>query len=64
MIVDVVNLIFVDEKCDYLTSSRLNVVESSVDKNSDKYNSLNETLLFLDKSITELIEYRWYKSDN
>jgi hypothetical protein len=47
------NLVFVDEKGDYLASNRLNVVESLVDKNSDKYNSLNETLLSLDKSITD-----------
>jgi phosphoglycerol transferase MdoB-like AlkP superfamily enzyme len=65
LIVDGMNLVFVDEKGDYLASNRLNVVESSVDKNSDKYNSLNETLLSLDKSITELIKLnRWYKSDN
>jgi phosphoglycerol transferase MdoB-like AlkP superfamily enzyme len=64
LIVDGMNLVFVDEKGDYLASSRLNVIESSVDKNSDKYNSLNEPLLSLDKSITELIKInRWYKVD-
>jgi phosphoglycerol transferase MdoB-like AlkP superfamily enzyme len=64
LIVDGMNLVFVDEKGNYLASNRLNVVESSVDKNSDKYNSLNETLLSLDKSITELIKSnRWYKVD-
>ncbi|MDR2351471.1 MAG: sulfatase-like hydrolase/transferase, partial [Endomicrobium sp.] len=63
LIVDGMNLVFVDKRGDYLASNRLNVVESSVDKNSDKYNSLNKMLLSLDRSITELIKInRWYKS--
>jgi phosphoglycerol transferase MdoB-like AlkP superfamily enzyme len=65
LICDGMNIIFIDKKGDYVVSNRITVVESSVDKNSNKYNSLNETLLSLDKSITDLIKTnRWYKSKN
>jgi phosphoglycerol transferase MdoB-like AlkP superfamily enzyme len=48
----------------YISNNRVNVVESSFGKNDDigGYALMNDTLLSLDKSITESIKYgRWYK---
>ncbi|MDR3306587.1 MAG: LTA synthase family protein [Endomicrobium sp.] len=63
LICDGMNIVFINKKGDYITNNRIMVVESSADKDSSEYSSLNETLLSLDKSITELIKTnRWYNS--
>ncbi|MDR3195242.1 MAG: LTA synthase family protein [Endomicrobium sp.] len=63
LICDGMNIVFINKKGDYISNNRIMVVESSADKDSSEYSSLNETLLSLDKSITELIKTnRWYDS--
>jgi phosphoglycerol transferase MdoB-like AlkP superfamily enzyme len=61
LICDGTNIVFVDGQ-NYISSNRINVVESSVNKNDEKYEFMNNTLLSLDKSITESIKYnKWYR---
>jgi phosphoglycerol transferase MdoB-like AlkP superfamily enzyme len=61
LICDGPNIVFVEGE-HYISNNRVNVVESSLSKDDEKYALMNDTLLSLDKAITESIEYnRWYK---
>ncbi|MDR3257038.1 MAG: sulfatase-like hydrolase/transferase, partial [Endomicrobium sp.] len=61
LICDGMNIVLVEGQ-NYISSNRINIVESSINKNNDKYTLMNNTLLSLDKAITESIKRnRWYR---
>jgi phosphoglycerol transferase MdoB-like AlkP superfamily enzyme len=62
LICDGANIVLVEGE-HYISNNRVNVVESSLSKDDEKYALMNDTLLSLDKAITESIKYnRWYKA--
>jgi phosphoglycerol transferase MdoB-like AlkP superfamily enzyme len=49
---------------DFVKNSRLRTVETNLDQNGAHFKNMEETLLSLDKSITETFRFdKWYKSD-
>ncbi|MDR3257095.1 MAG: sulfatase-like hydrolase/transferase, partial [Endomicrobium sp.] len=64
LICDGSNIVLVEGE-HYISNNRVNVVESSLSKDDERYTLMNDTLLSLDKAITESIKYnRWYKIDD
>jgi phosphoglycerol transferase MdoB-like AlkP superfamily enzyme len=62
LMTDGINIVLVEGE-HYISNNRMNVVESSLSKDDEKYALMNDTLLSLDKAITESIKYnRWYKA--
>lgn len=62
LICDGANIVLVEGE-HYISNNRVNVVESSLSKDDEKYALMDDTLLSLDKAITESIKYnRWYKA--
>ncbi|MDR1474384.1 MAG: sulfatase-like hydrolase/transferase [Endomicrobium sp.] len=61
LLCDGMNIVFVDKDGNYISSNRDVVVESSFEKEDERYQEVNDILLSLDKSITESVkDNKWY----
>ncbi|MDR0823209.1 MAG: LTA synthase family protein [Endomicrobium sp.] len=49
---------------DFVSHNRVSLVDANIDKNSEKFKTMQDSVLSLDKAVTEAIKFDiWYKAD-